>query len=89
VKQRTLGILALVCLLSGAALGAGTAAFVYRSQTSNSVSTKALGPQPGPRHHLRNGSPGQYWPGIPGQAWPGFPQGGGQPGAPAAPPTPR
>jgi len=89
VKQRTLGILAVACLLSGAALGAGTTAFAYRSQTAASETTEAPSHQPGLRHHRRNGNPGQYWPGGPGQAWPGFPQQGGEDQAPAAPPTPR
>jgi len=65
LRQRTLGILAAVFLVAGAALGAGTA--VYASRSGVTV-TPAQAGQRGPLHRPQFGGP---------QRQPGFGPGGG------------
>jgi len=79
VRHRTLGILAGALMVSGAALGAGTAAFAIASGNTVTYypSSAPLQQQPGAQN------PGQLGPGM-HQRGPGF----GQPGSGMAPQGP-
>ena len=73
MRQRTLGILAAAFLVAGAALGAGTTIYAYRSGVAAAPGQAG---QRGPLHHHRFEEPGHQ---------PGFGPGGGpvrQPGVP-------